>query len=378
VLVRVDLNVPLDGSKIRDDTRIQAALPTVQALTDAGARVILASHLGRPKGKVDPKFSLAPIGKHLSLLLSADVPVADDVVGESAHKLVSALEPGQVMLLENLRYEPGEEKNDASFIEALADLADIYVNDAFGAAHRAHGSTAGVAEKLPAYAGELMLREIEALRALVERPREGFVAIIGGAKVSDKIGVLERLVERVETLIIGGGMANTFLLAAGLELGTSLTEPDSVPASVEIREAAVRFGTKLLLPVDAVVAASMTSTEMRTVPVAEIPAETGIYDIGPDSVELFSDVIANSRTIFWNGPMGVFEQKHFASGTMAIANAVAQSNAFSVVGGGDSVAAIEQADVADQISHVSTGGGASLEFIEGRELPGIIALEQQA
>jgi phosphoglycerate kinase len=376
MLVRVDFNVPMDGSEIRDDSRIQAALPTINCLIDSGAKVILASHLGRPKGKIDPKYGLAPVASRLSTLLGKRIALAADVVGQSARAEAEQLEPGDVLLLENLRFEPGEEANDAGFAAALAGLADIYIDDAFGAAHRAHASTVGVAERLPAYAGELMLREIEALRKLIDRPRAGFVAIIGGAKVTDKIGVLERLVEKVETLIIGGGMANTFLLEAGIEIGGSLAEPEAAPSATAIRESAGLHGTALILPVDGVVAATMRDVETHIVPIDAIPATSAVFDIGPESIRLFAEGIAQAETIFWNGPMGVFERTQFANGTNAIARAAADSDAYSVVGGGDSVAAIEQAGIADQISHVSTGGGASLEFIEGRELPGITALER--
>jgi len=358
-LVRVDFNVPLDGSEIRDDTRIQAALPTIRSLVEGGAAVILLSHLGRPKGKVDAAYSLAPVAHRLSSLLGRDVAFAEDVVGESARRHVEQLESGGVLLLENLRFEPGEEANDPEFVDLLAGLGDVYINDAFGAAHRAHASTAGVPHKLPAYAGDLMLKEIDALRSLIGRPRKGFVAIIGGAKVSDKIGVLERLVERVETLIIGGGMANTFLLESGRSVGTSLTDPDAVSSAAQIADAAGRHETSLLLPIDAVVATSMTNTRTEVVAIDEMPPRSAIYDIGPKSTQIFTDVINRSLTVFWNGPMGVFEQEQFANGTMAIAHAIANSTAFSVVGGGDSVAAIEQAGVAEQISHVSTGGGAT-------------------
>ena len=376
VLVRVDFNVPMDGSEIRDDSRIQAALPTINWLIERDARVILASHLGRPKGKVDPKFSLAPVSGLLSSLLGQRVEIAADVVGLSARAEAERLKPGDVLLLENLRFDPGEEANEAEFAAALAGLADTYINDAFGAAHRAHASTVGVAERLPAYAGQLMLREIEALRKLIDRPRAGFLAIIGGAKVTDKIGVLELLVEKVETLIIGGGMANTFLLEAGKEIGRSLAEPEAAPSATAIRESARLHGTALLLPVDGVVAAEMSHTRTQVVPIDAIPATSAVFDIGPESIRLFAEAIAKAETIFWNGPMGVFEHTQFATGTNAIARAVADSDAYSVVGGGDSVAAIEQAGIAHQISHVSTGGGASLEFIEGRELPGITALER--
>ena len=376
VLVRVDFNVPLDGDQIRDDTRIEAALPTIQALSGGGAAVILASHLGRPKRKFDPQYSLAPVANRLSELLGREIAFADDVVGTSARQKVAKLRSGEMLMLENLRFEPGEESNDADLASALGDFADIYVNDAFGAAHRAHASTVGVAELLPSYAGDLMLREIEALQKLVSRPRAGFVAIIGGAKVTDKIGVLERLVERVETLIIGGGMANTFLLESGMEIGESLAEPDAVSSAAEIRDAAKQHSTRLLLPVDAVVAPSMTAPDVQTVATDSVPAGCAIFDLGPETIQLFSAATAEAKTVFWNGPMGVFEREQFANGTTAIARAVAGSNAYSVVGGGDSVAAIEGAGIADQISHVSTGGGASLEFIEGRELPGIRALER--
>ncbi len=374
VLVRVDFNVPLDGGTIRDDTRIVAALPTIQALLDANNAVILVSHLGRPKGKVDPKYSLKPVAEHLATLVSVPVEFASDVVGPDAQAKASALQARSILLLENVRYEPGEEKNDPELAKSLAGLAEVYVNDAFGAAHRAHASTVGVATYLPSYAGLLMAAEVEALSKLVESPRDGFVAIIGGAKVSDKIGVLENLTPKVETLIIGGGMANTFLLAAGLQLGTSLVEEDAVEQARAIQEAARSAGATVLLPTDVVVAESIDAAKGDVVPVEDVPSDKAIYDIGPSSIDAFSEVIKGAKTIFWNGPMGVFEKEPFAAGTNAVARAVADSGAYSLVGGGDSVAAINAAGLEDKISHISTGGGASLEFVEGRELPGITAL----
>lgn len=374
VLVRVDFNVPLDGETIRDDTRIVAALPTIQALLDANNAVILVSHLGRPKGKVDPKYSLKPVADHLATLVNIPVEFASDVVGPDAQAKASALQAGSILLLENVRYEPGEEKNDPELAKSLAGLAEVYVNDAFGAAHRAHASTVGVATCLPSYAGLLMAAEVEALSKLVESPRDGFVAIIGGAKVSDKIGVLENLTPKVETLIIGGGMANTFLLAAGLQLGTSLVEEGAVGQARAIQEAARSAGATVLLPSDVVVAESIDAARGDVVPVENVPSDKAIYDIGPSSIDAFTEVIKDAKTIFWNGPMGVFEKEPFAAGTNAIARAVADSGAYSLVGGGDSVAAINAAGLEDKISHISTGGGASIEFVEGRELPGITAL----
>jgi phosphoglycerate kinase len=378
VLVRVDFNVPLDGSEIRDDTRIRAALPTIQNLLDRDAAVILISHLGRPKGQPNPKYSLAPVAKRLSTLLDRSVSFVPDVIGEQAVNAARQLQPGSVLLLENVRFEPGEEKNDAALAAKLAALADVYVNDAFGAAHRAHASTEAIAHLLPAYAGTLMLGEIDALQRLVDSPRAGFVAIIGGAKVSDKISILERLVDQVDSLLIGGGMANTFLLERGHEVGTSLAEADATDDARRVVELAKQRGTTILLPADVVVAPGIESDKTTVVSIEAVPSDQGIFDIGPEAINTFASAIRNARTIFWNGPMGVFEKPQFATGTTAIANAVADSDAFSVIGGGDSVAAVEAAGVADKISHISTGGGASLEFVEGRTLPGIEALREES
>jgi len=373
-MLRVDFNVPLDGTKIRDDTRIRAALPTIRDLLDRNAAVLLVSHLGRPKGQPNPKYSLAPVAERLSELLGQPVQFIDDVAGDAARDAAKNLRPRAVLLLQNVRFEPGEEKNDPELAQRLAQLADLYVNDAFGAAHRAHASTEGIARLLPSYAGGLMLSEVEALQRLVDSPRDGFVAIIGGAKVSDKISVLEHLVERVESLLIGGGMANTFLLERGNEIGTSLAEPDALDDARRVVQLAGQYGTAVLLPSDVVIAPSIDSDQTSTISADAVPTDQSIFDIGPDTIAGFSKRIGAAKTIFWNGPMGVFEKPQFATGTKEIARAVAASRAFSVIGGGDSVAAVEEAGVAGQISHISTGGGASLEFVEGRALPGIEAL----
>jgi phosphoglycerate kinase len=375
VFVRVDFNVPLDGATIKDDTRIQGALPTIDLLRKAGAKVILASHLGRPKGAWNDKYSLAPVAVRLAELVGTDVHTVAAVVGPEAEAAASRLGPGDILLLENLRFEPGEEKNDPALARDLASLADMYVNDAFGAAHRAHASTAGIASFLPAYAGLLMLREIEALTKVTEAPERPFVAILGGAKVSDKLTVIDNLLSKVDALVIGGGMANTLLLAKGVEIGKSLAEHDLVDRATGILDEAKRLGVQLLLPTDAVVSDSIDN-EGTVVPIDAVGSDQSIFDIGPGSAAAFGEVIAPARTIFWNGPMGVFEKPAFAEGTKQIAATVAAASGYSVVGGGDTVSAIEQIGVADQIDHISTGGGASLEFIEGRELPGIAAIPE--
>ncbi|MGE5599349.1 MAG: phosphoglycerate kinase [Bacteroidota bacterium] len=377
VLVRVDFNVPVDeGGRITDDTRIVAALPTIKYLCEQGAKVILASHFGRPKGGPNPKYSLAPVAKRLGELLGRSAAMAEDCVGPAVQAAVDALAPGDVLLLENVRFHPEEEKNDREFAKKLASLADLYVNDAFGTAHRAHASTAGVAEFLrPAAAGFLMQKEIEIMGKAISRPERPFVAILGGAKVKDKIGVITNLLEKVDTLIIGGGMAYTFLKAKGCEIGRSLLDAENVSFAAQMMQTAASKGVRLLLPVDTVVTDDLKNPTMsKIVPSDRIPADLEGVDIGPDTIKLFAAAIKGAKTVVWNGPMGVFEVPRFAAGTKAVAQAMAESGAVTIVGGGDSAAAVEQMGFADRMTHISTGGGASLEFLEGRELPGVAAL----
>jgi phosphoglycerate kinase len=377
VLERVDFNVPLDKASgaISDDARIRAALPTIRYLLEQNARLVLCSHLGRPDGKVVEKLRLKPCAVRLSELLGQPVAMAADCVGAQAEAAVAALEPGQVVLLENLRFHAEEEANDPAFAKDLAALGDVYVDDAFGTAHRAHASTEGVTHYLPAVAGFLMEKEIDYLGRALESPERPFVAIIGGSKVSDKIGVLANLLGKVDALLIGGGMANTFLLAQGFGVGQSLVEADKVDLARDILAEAVVEKVRLVLPVDVVVADRFAAdAAWRVTPVSEAPSDWRILDIGPQTIAAFREELALARTVVWNGPLGVFEFPAFAVGTVSIAKALAQIHATTIIGGGDSASAVEQAGVADRMSHISTGGGASLEFLEGKTLPGVTAL----
>ena len=375
VLVRVDFNVPLDQGKVVDDTRIQAAIPTIKYLVDHNAAVILCSHLGRPKGEPDPAYSLEPVARKLSDLMKKEIKFVDDCIGEKVKTAASKLKPGEILLLENTRFHEGEKKNDPEMAKELACQAEIFVNDAFGTAHRAHASTVGVTEFLPSVAGYLLEKEIKFLDQAIENPERPFVAILGGAKVSDKIGVIKNLLKKADTVLIGGGMANTFFKAQGYPVGESLVEDDVLDTA---RELAEEGGNKLRLPVDVVIADRFENdAQKKVVDVGPVPEGWRIMDIGPQTIKNFEKVIKESKTVVWNGPMGVFEMPNFAEGTFEIAKAVANSDAVSIIGGGDSASAIKKAGLADKITHVSTGGGASLEMLEGIKLPGLTALDDK-
>ena len=377
-VVRVDFNVPIEHGVIGDDTRIRSAVPTIQYLVDHGASVVLMSHLGRPKNAVVESLRLKPVAAHLAELLNKTVTAIPDVAGPNALSAAKALGAGQILMLENTRFDAREEANDPSLAQEYAALGDVYVNDAFGAAHRAHASTAGIAAYLPAVAGLLMERELEALAGTLANPERPFITIIGGAKISDKIGVIENLLSKVDALLIGGGMANTFLLAQGFAMGDSLVETASLDLAKRMIDLAATRGTKLLLPTDAVVADAFSPTaKTMVVPVTDVKPGWRILDIGPATRAVYAAQVASAKTVIWNGPMGVFEMPAFAEGTRAVAQALADSSAKSIVGGGDSVAAIEQMGLADRVSHISTGGGASLELLEGRVLPGVDALNNR-
>jgi phosphoglycerate kinase len=377
VFLRADLNAPVEGGTVKDDTRLRAVVPTIQHLLGRGASIVLASHLGRPHGKPSLEYSLRPVGERLEALLAQPVPLAPDCAGPEVSERAAALKPGQVLLLENLRFHTEEEANDERFARSLAALADCYVNDAFAAAHRAHASIAAITKFLqPAAAGLLMQRELQALTRILERPERPLVALLGGAKVSDKMALVEHLLGRIDVLVIGGGMAFTFLHALGHDVGRSLVEADRVGTARQVLTSARRRAVPVVLPVDAVVADGLDSPAGRRVGIREIPPAQMGLDIGPLSVERFAAALKGARAIVWNGPMGVFEKPAFAEGTLAMARAVAGASAFSVIGGGDTVAAVNLAGVADRIGYISTAGGAFLEFLEGRELPGVAALTE--
>lgn len=375
VLVRVDFNVPIKEGKVTDDTRIRAALPTIEYLLEQDAAVILFSHLGRPKGGPDPKYSMKPVADYLAGLVSVPVKFAEEAAGPKAKEAAAALKPGEILVLENTRFYPGEEKNDPELARQFAELADVYVMDAFGSAHRAHSSTEGVARYLPAVAGFLMEKEIQYLGQAVSDPARPFVAILGGAKISDKIGVIRNLLAKADTILIGGGMANTFFKAQGYPVGDSLVENDVLDLA---RELLSEGGARIRLPIDMVIATSAEEgAEVKVVPVGPVPDGWRILDIGPETVDSFGKVVKGAKTVVWNGPMGLFEVARFAEGTYGVARALAESSATTIVGGGDSAAAIQQSGLADKITHISTGGGASLEMLEGITLPGVAALQDK-